>query len=337
MKKMDRHKFFEEISLLLSSKQKNKFDEVVDSFKRIFETIDDGQLPLYAEETVSINNRRNLRANILDITNEIISKGSRAFYKSVFILESSLEEIVEKYKSNNNFIDEYMNLIHEFQVAYDFFIQKKQESNFMYAAYLANDILIMERVIKEISSEFFNVSEKNDSLENNKLEIYLSNVENFDLFSEKLKCFSNIHKEVLRLNKLSDSDSPLKIEYIESGSLSLKVIFGSVVVTKLMTSIIDIGVDYYHENYTFEGGVAKISKSSDEIDKILKLSEKLKADGVDTVEINDVLNNSLVKIAKNLDVLIKDQPQVFLNGNEKSIDSNLVGKFLEQTKRIEKL
>ncbi|KJZ11955.1 hypothetical protein TW85_16410 [Marinomonas sp. S3726] len=338
MNNLDRYELYSDIKSLFLKDDLVVFYEVINKFNFLLIELKSNPFSIFSESHNVQSKRNEIKNKIANTTKEIINLGSLAFYKEIFFLEREVEKVSNKIKTKENLFSGVLDKLKSFQVSYDVFLTENTEGNFLNTAIIASELKEMINQLKNISPDLLGLKEDINPLEKDRsLSLYLSNVETLDSFAKKLQSFSDIYKEVLHLNNTSEIDCPLKLEYIENGSLTLKVFFGSVVVTKLMTSLIDIGVDYYHDNYTLEGKITTIHQSSAELDRILKLSEQLERSGIDTIEIKETINKSLVKIAKNLDVLISDQPLVLLNNNKKNIDKKMKDLFIEQTKKIEKL
>jgi hypothetical protein len=164
-----------------------------------------------------------------------------------------------------------------------------------------------------------------------RLELYLSNVSSLKDFSEKLGALSGIYTELLYLYGESESDYPIVLEHLESGSLWIKIA-GHTLTATVLTSVLTLATNYYQEEFSKSGQLAQLPSSVKVIEDLLKLSALLEKEGIDTSEIKENIESSTKKISKKLDILLGDQPMVEINNIEKNIGDKLTQKMLEECK-----
>lgn len=155
----------------------------------------------------------------------------------------------------------------------------------------------------------------------------------FSDFISKLQAFQTIYDELCQLLAVSQVDFPLRIGKIESGSLWLKV-FGETKVIQLITSIVEATVGFLHRKFTDEGKIAAIPRKIESLDAVIHMTEKLRALGLETKDIDTNLRKSAVAISHSLATLLEGQPRVTLNDQLISVGGRLEPLLLAQRARL---
>src|SRR6266478_6015777 len=99
--------------------------------------------------------------------------------------------------------------------------------------------------------------------------------------------------------------------------------FGESKVIGLLTSLIQSGASYMHRNFTNEGKIEAIPKKVSAVEEVLKLTEKLSANGIDTKAIQENIQKSAVIISQELNTLLAREPNVTINGESYSVGQDL--------------
>lgn len=156
--------------------------------------------------------------------------------------------------------------------------------------------------------------------------LYTSDLEDF---TNRLTAISKIYHELAEL--LNASVAPLKIAKIESGSLLTKLV-GDTKVVNLFVDVMRGATKFYHRNYTNEGKIAAIAPKVEMVEKILDLTKKLEAAGVNVETAREQLGKSAHEIANQLNALLADQPAISVNGEEISVGEEMAQTMLENNK-----
>ncbi|MGH1460756.1 MAG: hypothetical protein ACRBB6_01850 [Neptuniibacter sp.] len=285
------------------------------------------------------NNRRN---NIVSSIKQIISKEKGLKYRNIIIQAARLEDELQLAKTH---IEEtnryYAKFIYEIEEKLEGFLSHYERHTRAYsssscislsiwASDLKTAITSTQKVLDGVLN-LTSVVEKEHTDEYSKLDLYLSNVVDLKDFAIKLEAISEIYSELLSLYGLSESDSPIIIEHLESGSLWIKIA-GHTLTATLFTSLLTSATTYYQENYTTTGQLNQLPTSVKVADDLLKLSQQLEKDGIDTTEIKENIESATRKISKKLDVLLGDQPIVEINDVEHSVGAALNQKLIEESK-----
>lgn len=168
-----------------------------------------------------------------------------------------------------------------------------------------NEIKTTEKIIHD------RVAEKDEG----RLLVYLSSDKSYKQFTNKLLALGSMYTEMLHLFNLKETEHPLQINKIESGSQWIDI-FGYPKVIELLTDLIKNGISYIHRNYTREGRIGQIPKKLESIEKILDLTTKLEEAGVDTEQLKENINKSTIKISQDLNKLIKAEKKIRVNNTE---------------------
>jgi hypothetical protein len=196
------------------------------------------------------------------------------------------------------------------------------------ASELKTSIVSTNQILNGILS--LSVKDNSES-ETSRLDLYLSNVSTLKAFSEKLEALSEIYTELLYLYGQTESDHPVLIEHLESGSLWIKIA-GHTLTAALLTSILTTATEYFQDNFTKTGELKQLPNSVKVAEDLLRITVQLEKDGVDTTEIKENIESATRKISRKLDTLLGDQPVVEINNVEKNIGNVLAQKLIEQSK-----
>ncbi|WP_300178681.1 hypothetical protein [uncultured Aliivibrio sp.] len=272
------------------------------------------------------------------VTACIRSEQSEVEYRKVIVTSHLVDEIFQSFQDKIENENTLMNLMDELRESLEIFIVKYESYKNGYTHYamyelsfaalsLSNKIKEFERTIFLMSS--MPISKINDNLCH--LEVYLSNVDNLKSFGLKLEAVDFIYKELCFLLGESTSDNPIIIEYIESGSLWLKIA-GHTLTATILTSVLNSASAYYVDNFTTTGKLQQLPASVTMVNELLKISEQLNEQGIDTSEITDNLNSATKKIANKLDILLGDQPVIEINDKVHDVGELFKDKLIEQSK-----
>ncbi|PNG11764.1 hypothetical protein CXK97_21750 [Stutzerimonas stutzeri] len=155
------------------------------------------------------------------------------------------------------------------------------------------------------------------------LSLYISNVYGLRDFANKLNAISDLYDLLAELLEISTAECPIVVDQIEAGSLWSKV-FGDSRIIGIMIDLLRGSAGFIYRNYTKEGQLTTIPGKLESLDKILDLSGRLQAQGIETDKIKEELRIATVSIAKNLNKLIDNQQRIEINGESHSIAEEFV-------------
>ncbi len=153
-------------------------------------------------------------------------------------------------------------------------------------------------------------------------------------FARKLQALQSIYSELCMLLSVSESDHPLRISKIESGSLWAKV-FGDSRVVGLMVDFVQQTALWIYRTYTSEGKLSSVPRKIEAIDSLLDLTKRLQEAGVNTSEMHLHIEKSAVSIAKDLSILLDGQASVTINEQTISLSTELNNTLLERTRPLQ--
>ena len=253
--------------------------------------------------------------------------------KEIFVgisnLEDSIDEVVlELGKSSNPFAGLRSNL-ETFNSSYDSFLKNNSYGQAINIVYSANSLVEnFESILQFILSLKANLIKHIEYGESyQEVTIFLNSNYSYKDFIQKLDAIQEIYSEICLLMSISESEFPLQIIKIESGSLFVKI-FGEAKVIDLFLGFIKDTVSFFYRKFTNEGKIEALSKKSEALEKILALNIKLEQAGIDTSESKELISKSVVILASNLNYLLLGEPEIELNGELMSLDSKLKEKYL---------
>jgi hypothetical protein len=171
----------------------------------------------------------------------------------------------------------------------------------------------------------------------NQLVIVFGKIQNPKDLANKILSVDNIYNEICQYANISISENPLQIIKSESGSPWYVKISGHPLVIAIITALITAGIDYVHHKYTDESKFTEIPKVAKAACEVLKLTEQLQEHGLNVTEQLDELNKLSVNLAKNLNNMVANQPDIEINGEPHSIPKSKIQPFIDETKKIEHL
>ncbi|EAR61568.1 hypothetical protein [Neptuniibacter caesariensis] len=165
------------------------------------------------------------------------------------------------------------------------------------------------------------------------INLYLSNVDSLGEFGKKLIAVEELYNVFVELNGGKVTESPIEIQNIENGSLVLSIL-SLPVVGEMLKLTLGRAASYIQGEYTRKGQIEGLPPVVSSIEGVLRISEQLQRNGIDTQEINEELQAATVKIARNINALIKDQPCVQINEELHDIGDDRAQLMIEQSKTM---
>ena len=141
------------------------------------------------------------------------------------------------------------------------------------------------------------------------------------------------YSELCYMFGISETDWPYRIVKIETGSLIIDLL-GSSKIIEAASSLITRSAEYLYRRFTIEGKIASIPRTTDAIESILDLRQKLTDAGIDTAEIDQNIQKATHTISRNLNVLLGGEAKVTVNDEEISVGTKMRDKFIEARTRL---
>lgn len=335
MNKKKLYHSLEQLQRLLSEKSIPLVHEAIDLFAPVIEAFRINSNGLLDEGNTGQQRRREITNQI----QQIIRSEKQLKYRKVIVQSSKLEEGLEKIREAlgyehsfyTNFLEELSEKLETFLANYESYARSYSVQTSLSMSLSASELKTSITSTKQILGGVLLLSESDSESDLPRLELYLSNVKTLKEFSVKLDALSEIYLELLHLYGKTEGDFPVLIEHLESGSLWIKIA-GHTLTATILTSILTTATEYYQSEFTKTGQLNQLPTSVKVADDLLRISDQLEKDGIDTSEIKDNIASATRKISKNLDLLLGDQPTVHINNNEKNLSDALKDKLIEQSK-----
>jgi hypothetical protein len=241
----------------------------------------------------------------------------RRFYSDLEIIQASLRHFKSQLTDTSEYVESLVSDVDGFASMFDTYLANPSAVNAAPISIAASRLAQRFRDFKGSLHLFNSMIQKLPSQQDDDsmLSIVLSGPFDLREFIARLEAIESMYSELCQLLNISETDYPLEIAKIESGSLLAKVA-GSAVVLSLMTSFIQSTATYMYESYTVEGRIKTIPPRVESLDKVIDLTRKLKEAGIDTSEMESHVAKSAHTIAKDLNTLVEGQPSIILNGLE---------------------
>ncbi len=261
--------------------------------------------------------------------------------RQIFNEINNIESVYADFRSDTNIADKQSisdlgTLLSDFGTNYDNYLNsievtKKRENLFIFLA-MANSLFYSLGTIHDtlvtISLNYQNIDLLPDNEQEGRLSILLESEMDYDSFVQKISAINIIYGELCALAGASYNNASPKIIKIESGSLWAEIL-GYPKIISLLESILEGSIGYMYRTFTREGKLASIPRKVETIESILELRKKLKAVGIDTIDLDENLQKASVIIAQEANNLLVGEPKLTINNRVFSIGASLEKKYLE--------
>jgi hypothetical protein len=234
----------------------------------------------------------------------------------LFILSKQLENFEEKFQE---------------------FLQEYSENSFLDLVEAAEPLdNIINNNLSLISSIKLNLQTEYQYDDSGVLSLFLNYDYTYKEFVEKLNSLQVIYSILCKLLQVSESDFPLQIIKIESGSLWVRL-FGEPRVIKIIEDLIKDTAGFFYRNYTDEGKIQSLPSKIKILEEHLDLKKKLENAGIDTTPLSEELKKSSISLAQELNFLLSKSKDVQINGELLEIENKSEQKYLrsKQTPLLE--
>jgi hypothetical protein len=288
--------------------------ESIDSISNIYKVIE-SQVQQIAEGGPHLNgNAAQLHAELTNSSTAIAKIGGRKFYSELDRFEKLLEKIEVNLPSSSSYISKIIQNINILSDRYDNFIAVRtgvSASQVLFQAHLVN--IDINKFTQSVNFFAASLSDEQITIEKHlSLTLFLPAKLEFKEFIEKLSALESIYSELCQIFEISESDEPLRISKIESGSLWASI-FGNSTIVALMAEFLKSSAHFLYRNYTAEGKISAIPSKLESLNSVLDFSNKLSAKGIDVSEMQDQVAKAGVVIAKDLTRLLEKQSTITVN------------------------
>jgi hypothetical protein len=255
--------------------------------------------------------------------------------KQVSDLESAIHELrllTDKDKQGT-----YGNVgirLSNFVSAYEQFIMTYSSTSTLRLLRTAHDLYTsLQTAMEMLEGTARNLEQPYEGENDDQISILLHPDDEVSIYADKLEALVIIYEELCRLLNVSLAEHPLRVIKVESGSLWAKL-FGESKVVTLMTDLIRAGVYYLHRSYTSEGKISTVPKNIEVVESLLNLERRMQELGYDTTDMREDIQKTSSVIAKQLNILLKGEANVELNGERYSVGSAIDRQIAEKSKTL---
>lgn len=265
--------------------------------------------------------------------NRTVAKGNhRQFFRALEHFQRSVAEIQPSPAPRTQLISQLNAQIEEFSGLYDAFLSHQTGKNALPLVLSAQRLQTELQLLFGLLQLFRESVATHDIPSSSEAPLALWLPAHLDLadFARRLLALQSLYSELCMLLSVSESDHPLRISKIESGSLWAKM-FGESRVVGMMVSFVEQTASWMFRNYTTEGKLTSIPRKVEVIDSLLGLTKRLNDAGLDTSGMQAHIEKSAVAISKELAVLLDGQASVTVNDQTISVGLELSKLHLEKT------
>ena len=276
------------------------------------------------------NNIPNACSNITNISNSARSVTAnvspRALFREIEDLSDALSTMQAAERSPTE-LSRARDVLNDFSESYEAYIANYKIPDAVTLIFAAKNLAATLDKLNSRHAFVIENLENSDPAHSNEgmaeLSLYISNVYGLRDFANKLNAISDLYDLLAELLEISTAECPIVVDQIEAGSLWSKV-FGDSRIIGIMIDLLRGSAGFIYRNYTKEGQLTTIPGKLESLDKILDLSGRLQAQGIETDKIKEELRIATVSIAKNLNKLIDNQQRIEINGESHSIAEEFV-------------
>jgi hypothetical protein len=229
-----------------------------------------------------------------------------------------------QHPTKSNLVADLRNQVERFSDLYDVFITNGSGVHAVHVIMAAKDLNARTNVFVRTLQMVDELLGDHDvaGMTEDTLTLWLPGHFELGEFAHRLLALDELYSEICMLLSVSESDHPIRISKIESGSLWVKV-FGESRVIGLMISSFKACASWGYRNYTTEGKISVIPQKVEAIDELLGLTAKLDASGIDTSQMHEHIRKAALVITKDLSVLLDKQSSVTINDETFSAGADL--------------
>lgn len=259
----------------------------------------------------------------------------RQFFRALEHFQRGIAQLLP-YTPKNQLIANLDANIEQFSAVYDEFISKQSGRKALPLVMAARSLETQIGVFfdsLQILDELIGAYDIPGSTEGS-LAILLPSHLSLTSFANRLLALQSMYTELCMLLSVSESDYPLRISKIESGSLWAKV-FGESRIVAMIASFLEQTASWMYRTYTTEGKLASIPRKVEAIDAVLSLTQRLNDAGFDTSQMKEHIEKSAVALSKSLDTILDGQPSLTVNDQTISLASELTKHHLGLTSHLQ--
>ena len=324
-----------------------QFRECLESFEdieiKITEIADlENQIHLFNKKILAFSNLSSHQTQyILDFNSKIQSAkalikqiGISDFFGFIAKMQAEIKAFTSEFISEVNELKTLSAQIDILKDTYEKFLQNNYHNNdALDFVYYANNVLRHINTVRSIFKDLELNLERNytQADESNNLSLLLRTEHTYHDFVNKLLSLQELYSEICLLLNVSENDNPLKIVKIESGSLFVRI-FGEPKVISTISSWIEETTKYFHRNYTKEGKISALPRDVEAIEKVLEVTQKLEAAGIEVDEVKEKLQKSSIIVAEKLNTLLSGEPDISINKEEYSMKASLEQQYITDSR-----
>lgn len=230
---------------------------------------------------------------------------------------------------SSSVVESALESVEDFGHALDKFVEARTGQNAWHvikrAASLLQMLDVLSRSLEAVSS---GLEAKDLRPDEGTLSVLLHSRDDLQTVLGRLGALQAIYSELCQLFRISESDFPLRVAKIETGSLWVKV-FGESRVIGLMISFLTAGAQYLYRNFTREGRVAAIPGKLESLNSLMDFRNRLEEAGLDTAGMDDELAKAGHALAREATCLLAKQASVTINGQLASVGNEELARQIQ--------
>lgn len=275
-----------------------------------------------------------LHSHLASVHQATSSMSQRQFFKALDHFQTALSQLSPTQLTQADLLAIIVQDVEDFSNIYDTFITSGSAANALPVVLAAQALYSRIQVLMQAVELFDELTGNHDIAGNSEEPLAIWLPAHFDLgsFARRLLAMQTLYSELCMLLSISESEHPLRISKIESGSLWAKF-FGESRVIGLITTFIQEAAKWMYRNQTSEGKISSVAMKIEAVDAMLGLNARLKAAGLDTLGMDEHIEKSAFIISRDLATLLDGQSSITVNSVEISAVTEHHRLLLEPTLR----
>jgi hypothetical protein len=262
----------------------------------------------------------------------------RGLFSDLEKMDSLIALPVDGTDSPNLLLPEYVlnqtkHSIEQLTKALEYYLARKDDRFLVYGLFVnATKLsLLLETIMSMV--ETIRTALQQDYVEldetvTKRFSIHIPSNQSFEDVLIKLTAIRQIYFELAGIMGISVSEHPIEVIKIEAGSLWVDIL-GYPKIIEFLEKLANDTISYFYRNFTTEGKISALPKNVETIEAVLHLRRDLKAVGINTDDMDEILAKSSVVIAQQLNNLLLKEARIRINEQEHWIGDEYEQKYLE--------
>lgn len=286
------------------------FIEVITAISNVSDIIKERTFQIASGRDIN-SEAANMHAELSTAVAIVTKQSPRALFNDMGKLQKILAELDFPHSPIGTIVSDLHVSLNELQTLYDVFIAKQSASTLTPLVFSANIFSSkFQDFVKYLSASSYREHIEIANFETASL--FFPNALGLEELIQRLQALKEIYTESCQVLNISESDYPLQILKLETGSWYVELA-GYPKAIDLMLEGIRAAAKQLFQRYTRAGKLEAMPTRVENLESLLELQKRMKESGLDTAEMGDQLAKSGAILAKQLMTLVANEASVTIN------------------------